>query len=429
MRAIPFQMEIYRNRLNRYENEWSINPRPTLLRWLEFAAMSTLESETLAILKGVEANLKGVVVLEGEDLQYFEDPAIDFLISGMFAIKDRLAHEIPQILERKISLADLPELATCGDIFELDEALEPHAKDFPLLLEFIEPLDKEDVLWQPLFDALRDYFTAERIAEIEEVHHFNLAVESFLLIKELSYDHLSGGKYDELRPNVSALQESYLATFNDLKELRELAELLTRMNYKPPTPVPQVFQGSTGGLEPRFIEWLEKHIKSDSLFDDEDFDLLATDIEVDPDWELLLSRWLERDIYQKSSFENYIWAPTDVRAPIDYEFDDKQVFFEIHELDQILRDPMRDNLGHLAEDMPFYKIIMYRTGERHEYDSVMDASLLALQVLLFQQSSEAPIENIEGEIYWIRLKEQDYPLLGLSINELDDLSQTFLNAQ
>ena len=96
-------MEIYRNRLNRYENEWSIYPRPTLLRWLEFATMSTLESETLTILKGVEANLKGVVVLEGEDLQYFEDPAIDFLISGMFAIKDRLAQEIPQILEQKIS--------------------------------------------------------------------------------------------------------------------------------------------------------------------------------------------------------------------------------------------------------------------------------------------------------------------------------------
>jgi hypothetical protein len=164
--------------------------------------MSTLESETLAILKGVEANLKGVVFLEGEDLQYFEDPAIDFLISGMFAIKDRLAQEIPQILEQKISLADLPELATCGDIIELDKALEPYAKDFPLLLEFIEPLDKEDILWQPLFDALRDYFTAERIAKIEEVYRFNLAVESFLLLKKLSFDFLCGGACEEFRPSI-----------------------------------------------------------------------------------------------------------------------------------------------------------------------------------------------------------------------------------
>lgn len=391
--------------------------------------MSTLEDEILTILEGVEVNLKDAAVMDGDDLEYFEDSAIDFLVTGMFAITERLALEIPQILEQKISLADLPAIATCDDVLELDEALEPHAKKFPLLLEFIESLENRDIIWQPLFEALREYFTTERIAEIEEIHHFNLAVESFLLLKRVSPDFHVSGTYEELRPIIFALQESYLATYSDLKELDELADLLTRLNYTPPAPVPQVFQGSTGGLEPRFIEWLEKHFTAETIFDDEDFDLLALPAEDDRDWELLLSLWLQRDFYQPSSFENYVWVQTDVRAPIDYEFDDKQIFFEIHELDQILRDPTRDNLGHLAEDMPFYKIIMYRTGERHEYDSVMDASLLALQVLLFHGSSEAPIENIEGEIYWIRLKEQDYPLLGLSVNELDDLSQTFLNAQ
>jgi len=391
--------------------------------------MSTLESEILAILEGVEINLKDAAVMDGDDLEYFEDAAIDFLVNGMFAIKDRLAKELPQILDQKISLADLPAIATCDDVLELDEALEPHAKKFPLLLEFIEPLDTQDIIWQPLYEALREHFTEERIAEIDTLHHYGLAFDSYLLLKNISSDFHRGGTFEELRPNIFALQESYLATFSDLKELDELLDLIAPITHGVTAPTPQLFQGSTGGLEPRFIEWLEKHFTAETLFDDEDFNLFAPPPEDDHDWELLLSRWLERPTFVASSFENYVWAPTDVRAPIDYEFDDKQVFFEIHELDQIVRDPSRDNLGHLAEDMPFYKIIMYRTGERHEYDSVMDASLLALQVLLFQQSSEAPIENIEGEINWIRLKEQDYPLLGLSVNELDDLSQTFLNAQ
>jgi len=391
--------------------------------------MSTLESEILTILEGVEINLKDAAVMDGDDLEYFEDAAIDFLVNGMFAIKDRLAKELPQILDQKISLADLPAIATCDDVLELDEALEPHAKKFPLLLEFIEPLDTQDIIWQPLYEALREHFTEERIAEIDTLHHYGLAFDSYLLLKNISSDFHRGGTFEELRPNIFALQESYLATFSDLKELDELLDLIAPITYGVTAPTPQLFQGSTGGLEPRFIEWLEKHFTAETLFDDEDFDLFAPPPEDDHDWELLLSRWLERPSFVASSFENYVWAPTDVRAPIDYEFDDKQIFFEIHELDQIVRDPSRDNLGHLAEDMPFYKIIMYRTGERHEYNSVMDASLLALQVLLFQQSSEAPIENIEGEINWIRLKEQDYPLLGLSVNELDDLSQTFLNAQ
>ncbi len=391
--------------------------------------MSTLESEILTILEGVEINLKDAAVMDGDDLEYFEDAAIDFLVNGMFAIKDRLAKELPQILDQKISLADLPAIATCDDVLELDEALEPHAKKFPLLLEFIEPLDTQDIIWQPLYEALREHFTEDRIAEIDTLHHYGLAFDSYLLLKKISSDFHRGGTFEELRPNIFALQESYLATFSDLKELDELLDLIAPITHGVTAPTPQLFQGSTGGLEPRFIEWLEKHFTAETLFDDEDFDLFAPPPEDDHDWDLLLSRWLERPTFVASSFENYVWAPTDVRAPIDYEFDDKQVFFEIHELDQIVRDPSRDNLGHLAEDMPFYKIIMYRTGERHEYNSVMDASLLALQVLLFQQSSEAPIENIEGEINWIRLKEQDYPLLGLSVNELDDLSQSFLNAQ
>ena len=79
--------------------------------------------------------------------------------------------------------------------------------------------------------------------------------------------------------------------------------------------------------------------------------------------------------------------------------------------------------------MDKYKLTLYRTGERHEYDSEMDKNLLALQTLIVQENINVPIENIESEIDWLRLGEKSYPLLGLSEDELDALSKIYLDAQ
>jgi hypothetical protein len=59
----------------------------------------------------------------------------------------------------------------------------------------------------------------------------------------------------------------------------------------------------------------------------------------------------------------------------------------------------------------------------------MDRSLLALQVLLFHESSNVPIDKIEAEVHWIRLEEKAYPLVGLTRDELEEISQTYLRAQ
>ena len=165
------------------------------------------------------------------------------------------------------------------------------------------------------------------------------------------------------------------------------------------------------------------------MFDDEDLDFDSPFQVEDSDWENLLTAWLESDTQPQTSFENYYWIPIDVRAPIDYAFDEVPVFFEIHQLSQIIRDPNNSRLSHLPESLENYKIIMYRTGERHEYNSEMDRSLLALQILLFHESTEVPTENIEGEVHWIRLEEKAYPLLGLSRFELNEVSQAYLRAQ
>jgi hypothetical protein len=59
----------------------------------------------------------------------------------------------------------------------------------------------------------------------------------------------------------------------------------------------------------------------------------------------------------------------------------------------------------------------------------MDQSLLALQVLVLSQNFHCPVENIQGEIDWLRLDERDYPLKDLNERELDDLSQAYIQAQ
>jgi hypothetical protein len=216
---------------------------------------------------------------------------------------------------------------------------------------------------------------------------------------------------------------------NFSEEFDQLLEILSPPEPFKYQPTVKNYSGSTGGFETQFIEWLEKHLKSETIFDEDDFDFDVPIQEIDEDWGYLIAAWLESDSQPPSAFENYFWIPIDVRAPVDYEYGEIPIFFEIHQLSQVIRDPNNSRLSHLPESLEHYKIIMYRTGERHEYNSEMDRSLLALQVILFHESSEVPIENIEAEVHWIRLEEKAYPLLGLTREELEEISQTYLRAQ
>lgn len=79
--------------------------------------------------------------------------------------------------------------------------------------------------------------------------------------------------------------------------------------------------------------------------------------------------------------------------------------------------------------MDYFKISLIRTGEHHEYDFEMDRALLALQLLIFIDSSKTPLEKVEAEISWLRLNETSYPLLGLTLEEIEALADRFIDAQ
>jgi hypothetical protein len=398
---------------------------------LNFQAMDGLEQEIFALFESLEKNLQETVVMDGTSIEYFDDSATDYFVNTKFEIVDLISAALPRIIEAKSDLAVLPAIALCADVYALAKILSQNKERFPLAFEYAESRTLDDFNWQPIYDALRNYFDEDVIALISSKYEFDLARTAYMEILEIAENFYSYGEFEDFRFNVNALKECSLAEDEDLEALDRLLEIL-----EPPEPymhtyqpTVKVYSGSTGGLEPRFIEWLEKHHKSQTLFEEEDLDFSAPLPEEDGDWDNVLRAWLETDSQPQSAFENYYWIPIDVRAPIDYEFEEKAIFFEIHQLSQIIRDPNNSHLSHLPESLQHYKIIMYRTGERHEYNSEMDRSLLALQVILFHESSEVPVENIEAEVHWIRLEEKAYPLLGLSRDELEEISQTYLRAQ
>jgi hypothetical protein len=391
--------------------------------------MDGLEQEIFALFENLEKDLKDTVVMDGESIEYFDDAATDYFVNTKFEIVDLISATLPKIIGAKSDLTVLPAIALCADIYDLKIILSQNRERFPLSFEFADAEILDSFNWQPIYDALREYFDEDTIGAISSKYEFDLARRAFLGILEMSENFYSYGEFSDFHSNVEALRNSDFIDSEFSEALDHLLEILSPPEPFTYQPTVKVYSGSTGGLEPRFIEWLEKHHKSQTLFDDDDFVFDAPPQEDDPDWDNLLRAWLESDSQPQTAFENYFWIPIDTRAPIDYEFEEKTIFFEIHQLSKIIRDPNNSQLSHLPESLEHYKVIMYRTGERHEYNSEMDRSLLALQIIIFHESSEVPIEKIEAEVHWIRLEEKAYPLVGLTRDELEEISQTYLRAQ
>lgn len=391
--------------------------------------MEYLEEAAHKLFEKLERDLQKAAVMEGENLESFEDAAFDLFFETQEELINLISENLSEFIDSRKDLSSVPPILKCKNIEELNVIISQNLEVYPFIIQFTESESMDTFNWQPLYVALRDYFDEDVIAAISSQYEFDLAKEAFLGILDISTNFRANAEYEDFSFNVDALRQCRFANPDDEIALESLFQELTPPVSAPMIPTEKVYVGSTGGLEPRFIEWLERHYKAGTLFDDEDLDFDAPEPEKDPDWENLLASWLETDSWQETSFEHYLWIPIDFRAPIDYEYGEVPIFFEIHQLSQIMREPNNSRISHLPESLEHYKIVMYRTGERHEYNGEMDRSLLALQVLLFHESSNVPIDKIEAEVDWIRLKEKAYPLLGLSRDELEEISQTYLRAQ
>ena len=388
--------------------------------------MANIEEQLFEILRKCEVSIKELAVANDNYVDYYQDEASDSLDLCQREIHDALLRKIPELLSSATGIDSLPQLARASDIFEFCDALSPHEKEFPHLFDFAETFDDTLISWEPLHSAIRDFFTTSRITEIASPSEVALALIGFEQISKIDQDFTSNLDKDALQEQLELLRKSTHLTYEQVVTVNEVIETVQEMNI-PHVPIVKEFEGSSGGLEPIFLEWIEKTFKIPLLLMDDDMDELED--EPDPNLELLKERWLERGFAEKTSYEGFIWEPIAVNATVDIELEEKPVYVVLNQLSQITQDRILIPESAEPQTMDKYKLTLYRTGERHEYDSEMDKYLLALQTLIVQENLNVPIENIESEIDWVRLGEKSYPLLGLSEDELDSLSKIYLDAQ
>lgn len=388
--------------------------------------MAIVEEQLFEILRKCETSIKELAVANDNYVDYYEDEASDSLDLCQREIHEALLRIIPELLSSATGVDSLPELARASDIFEFCDALSPHEKEFPHLFDFAETFDDTLISWEPLHSAIRDFFTTSRITEIASPSEVELALIGFQQISNIDEDFTSNLDKGALQEQLELLRKSTHLAYEQVVTVNELIQTVQEMNI-PHIPIVKEFEGSSGGLEPIFLEWIEKTFKIPLLLMDDDMDELED--EPDPNLELLKERWLERGFAEKTSYEGFIWEPIVVNETVDIELEEKPVYVVLNQLSQITQDRILIPESAEPQTMDKYKLTLYRTGERHEYDSEMDKNLLALQTLIVQENLNVPVENIECEIDWVRLGEKSYPLLGLSEDELDSLSKIYLDAQ
>ena len=370
--------------------------------------------------------IKELAIANDNYVEYYEDEASDSLDLCQREIHDTLLRKIPELLASSTGIDSLPQLARASDIFELCDALSPHEKEFPHLFDFAETFDDTLISWEPLHSAIRDLFTTSRIAEIASQSEAELALIGFEQLNKIDQDFFINLDKDVLLEKLELLRKSTYLSYEQVVTVNELIETVQEMNVTY-TPIVREFEGSSGGLEPVFVAWIEKMFKIPLLLMDDDID--GEDGEFDPNLDLLKERWLERGFAEKTSYEGFLWEPIVVNETVDIELEEKPIYVVLNQLSQITQDRILIPESAEPQTMDKYKLTLYRTGERHEYDSEMDKNLLALQTLIVLENLNVALENIESEIDWIRLGEKSYPLFGLSEDELDSLSKIYLDAQ
>jgi hypothetical protein len=388
--------------------------------------VANIEEQLFEILRKCETSIKELAVANDNYVEYYEDEASDFLDLCQREIRDTLLRKVPGLLTAGTGIDSLPQLARASDIFEFCEALSPHEKEFPNLYDFAETFDDTLTSWEPLHCAIRDFFTTPRITEIASQSEVELALIGFEQLNKIDQDFFVSLDKDELLEKLELLRKSTYLSYEQVVTVNELIETVREMNVTY-TPIVKEFEGSSGGLEPVFVAWIEKMFKIPLLLMDDDID--GEDGEFDPNLDLLKERWLERGFAEKTSYEGFLWEPIVVNEIVDIELVEKPIYVVLNQLSQITQDRILIPESAEPQTMDKYKLTLYRTGERHEYDSEMDKNLLALQTLIVLENLNVALENIESEIDWIRLGEKSYPLLGLSEDELDSLSKIYLDAQ
>jgi hypothetical protein len=399
--------------------------------------MDAIESLVLSQFAEIEKDIESEILAEADALAEGEEVdedtiweiTEDSLLAGIDFMEEKLLKVIPELIASQTPWESIPGYISSHNADLLEEFLDKNSERFPRLSEYIVGLDHYHIGWQPLLTAIRTYFSDKTENQILTTYEHDLAIRAFTGLLELPADVIRGGYFNQFAPIVETLINHTATTEKSKESLQQIISIAAAQAADLPTYRATEFTTSTGGLEPQIVEWIQSYISSEYLFEDDDFDFELDESEEGLNLEALKANWLSHHIYSPTSFNNYVWVPIEANADLDYMDGDKQILVTIHLLSQIMQDPSRPALQGQPPQMDYFKISLIRTGEHHEYDFAMDQALLALQVLIFIESSNTPLEKVEAEISWLRLNETSYPLLGLTLEEIEAAAHRFIDAQ
>jgi hypothetical protein len=373
----------------------------------------------LQALRALEAELSICAVYENGELEDFEDHAIEFLED----FRDALVADFVQCIQVLIQEGSDPYLLDlhlrAGSIEEFFLALLPFKEEFPLTYNYIETLDNGAIEFGPLPFALREHFSLDVIRSISNRLEFSLALKAYLQLSDWGWMFKSDISHDWLIPNLEELKALSLATTEEKERIEELiSQTLDATTDVIDTQVlfaPE-FSKSTGGYENLFLSWLNRLHSNEALFEyDDDFEgeLLNRDADLD----LLCEQWLNHESARSETDPLHPWQSVGVQVTAEFETSRGPVLLEIHQISQ-----HGDNLKN-------FKVVLFRTGEPHEYNAKVDQALLACQSIFILQSDQFDVESVTSEIYWLRLNQREYPLSGLSTSEMQILAQSYIETQ
>ena len=192
--------------------------------------MQTVENKIFEVLKDLEIKLMGQAVfyddstppLNVKDIDYFPNEASEPFDKSADEIEEIIFNEIKIFIDKKIDVQSLPKIVTATGIGEFKDSLLDYKNQYPVLIEYLRPLEFDSCHWEPMCLAIRRYFTGEVISKISSREEFSLALFGYRNLENIYYDHLEQMPEEEIKLDINMLVRNSFATLDEAYELKDL---------------------------------------------------------------------------------------------------------------------------------------------------------------------------------------------------------------
>ena len=384
--------------------------------------LKVIENQLIEILRTHEIKLKNIADLDAKGKITYKNPWSVDIDKIRNEIQKFLRNELNSIIKSQIELKSLPELINAQNIVKFHKALKKQTPNLIYLIEFTDLFYEGDMPWYPFYDAIREYFSPKKIAKIDSKIAYEYILKAMLHTDDENFESFEDTDWNEFVPQLDALRQHKFAT---KKNFEEISELISRYDgsafiYTPPEII---FKGSSKGMEVNFSNWLERYLTTPLMME-----VSFKGLGKNHNLESLIESWHRNSLNDSAKSGKLIWHTTMANVPVKFKAGNKKIEFNIHRISQLADPAIGPDFSIPTTPRSEYKVTMFRTGTRDEYDQSMDKSFLAMQILIASENLKCPLRDITAEIDWLRISEKDYPLAGLSESQIKTISNRYLDS-